>query len=296
MKVFITGISGLIGQALAKSLVDRKVTVLGLTRDCDAAAKKLPSAVSLVDDLSSANDFLPDVVVNLAGAPIADKRWSQRRKAELFDSRVALTDRLVEWIKQLKHAPDCFISGSAVGYYGRHLDERLTEDGPIHDEFTHQLCQAWESSANQAIDCTRVCVIRTGLVVASQGGFLAKMLPPFRLGLGGRLGDGQQMMSWVHIADVVAAIEFLMADPQLSGPFNLTAPSAVSNGVFSDSLGQALNRPARLPMPAWVLRLMFGEMADLLLTGQAAYPEKLLASGFEFIYPELPEALAQAVE
>ncbi|NVK87180.1 MAG: TIGR01777 family protein [Gammaproteobacteria bacterium] len=296
MKIFITGISGLIGRALTTELIKRKHTVAGLSRDCERAAKRLPRAVSLVSEFQEATDFLPDAVINLAGAPIADKRWSEARKQTLLASRVSLTEALIQWIGELEHPPEVLLSGSAVGYYGRHGKALLTETAAPHQEFTHELCQRWEQAALQVDERTRVCLLRTGLVIAPQGGFLAKMLTPFRLGLGGPLGSGRQMMSWIHLTDMVQAIIYLLEHSQLQGPFNLTAPQPVSNEAFSRALANQLRRPAFFRMPAILLRLMLGEMSDLLLTGQAVYPERLLEAGYQFQFREVSTALADVLE
>ncbi|NVJ59600.1 MAG: TIGR01777 family protein [Gammaproteobacteria bacterium] len=295
MKVFITGITGLIGQSLVQALLKQNCTVSGLTRNADKAAKKLPKSVSLVESLEDANDFMPDVVINLAGAPIADKRWSKSRKKTLMDSRVALTKQLVSWMSELRQAPEVFISGSAVGFYGRQGKKKIDESSKPHDEFTHQLCHEWEAAALEAESFSRVCLLRTGLVVAPNGGFLSKMLLPFKLGLGGRLGNGQQMMSWIHIDDMVNGILHLIEHNECSGAFNFTAPNPVSNDEFSKTLGNVLNRPVIFPVPAFVLKTMLGEMSDLLLTGQNVIPKRLKESGFWFEYTELEEALKKVL-
>jgi hypothetical protein len=291
MNVFITGISGLIGRQLVHSLLAQGHVICGLTRNAAKASKKLPSAVSLVESLQHAEEFLPDVVINLAGAPIADRRWSRRRKNELRESRVDLTLKLVDWMSSLQQQPEVLISGSAVGYYGRQGVGRIDETCSPHDEFQHQLCRDWEHAAIKAEAFSRVCVLRTGLVIAREGGFLNKMLLPFKLGLGGRLGNGHQFMSWIHINDMIAAIEFLINHQTLSGAFNLTAPHAVSNRQFTETLARCLHRPARLHVPEWVLKLALGEMSDLLLTGQNVMPRKLLDAGFQFQFIDLKEAL-----
>ncbi len=294
MKIFITGITGLIGSHLAKSLLSKGHVVSGLTRNAQKASEQLPRSISLVESLEQADDFFPDVVINLAGEPIADHRWSESRKNKIKKSRIELTRDLVEWMSSLKQTPDLLISGSAVGYYGRQGAGQIDEDGAINDEFQHQLCRDWEKEALQAESICRVCLLRTGLVVAPNGGFLKKMLLPFKLGLGGRLGDGQQFMSWIHLDDMVAAIEYLIAHQTLAGPFNITAPHAVTNEVFTKTLASCLNRPAFFHVPSFVLKTMLGEMSDLLLTGQNVVPRKLIEAGFQFKHQELEDALKQA--
>ncbi|PWK48461.1 TIGR01777 family oxidoreductase [Pleionea mediterranea] len=296
MKIFITGISGLIGRHLAKTFRQSGHTVSGLTRNTERASKVLPASVSLVDRLDDAQDYMPDVVINLAGAPIADKRWSDSRKRELKSSRIKLTDELVDWMRQMKQHPDVFISGSAVGYYGRQGDKDITETSEPHPEFTHELCQEWEQAALKADDICRVCLLRTGLVVAPKGGFLDKMKLPFALGLGGRIGSGQQYMSWIHLDDMVSGIEHLIQDSTLSGAFNMTAPNPVTNQHFSQALASSLNRPAIFPAPGFALKLLLGEMSDLLLTGQKVLPQRLTQSGFQFQFPNVEPALVQVMD
>ena len=296
MKIFITGISGLIGRHLAKTFRQSGHTVSGLTRNTERASKVLPASVSLVDRLDDAQDYMPDVVINLAGAPIADKRWSNSRKRELKSSRIKLTDELVDWMRQMKQHPDVFISGSAVGDYGRQGDKDITETSEPHPEFTHELCQEWEQAALKADDICRVCLLRTGLVVAPKGGFLDKMKLPFSLGLGGRIGSGQQYMSWIHLDDMVSGIEHLIQDSTLSGAFNMTAPNPVTNQHFSQALASSLNRPAIFPAPGFALKLLLGEMSDLLLTGQKVLPQRLTQSGFQFQFPNVEAALVQVMD
>lgn len=291
MKILITGVTGLIGSHLARSLLSQGHVVSGLTRNADKASERLPRSISLVESLEQADDFFPDVVINLAGEPIADGRWSNSRKEKIISSRIDLTRELVEWMKSLKQSPDLLISGSAIGYYGRQGAGQIDEESAINDEFQHQLCRDWEKEALQAESICRVCLLRTGLVVAPKGGFLKKMLLPFKLGFGGRLGDGQQFMSWIHLDDMVAAIEFLIAHQTLAGPFNITAPHAVTNEVFTETLAKCLNRPAFFHVPGLVLKTMLGEMSDLLLTGQNVVPRKLVEAGFKFKYQELEDAL-----
>ncbi|WP_144391988.1 TIGR01777 family oxidoreductase [Pleionea sediminis] len=294
MKIFITGISGLIGRHLAQTFKTLGHSVSGLTRDIDSAAKTLPPTVSLVSSLQDASDFMPDVVINLAGEPIADKRWSKKRKQAIRESRINLTRDLVQWMSELEQSPDVFISGSAIGYYGRQGDNEVDESSAPHDEFTHQLCREWEAEAMKAESFTRVCIIRTGLVVTGEGGFLDKMKLPFSLGLGGRLGNGKQFMSWIHLHDMISGIEFLIEKSELSGVFNFTAPNPVTNQTFTKTLGRVIGRPTVFPVPGFVLRIMLGEMSDLLLTGQRVKPKRLSASGYEFQYHELEDALKEA--
>lgn len=294
--ILITGGTGFIGQLLCHQLQSEGRTLTVLSRRDDAEVQRLCGRVQVIHTLSQVPQLAAvDAVINLAGEGIAEKRWTQNRKQQLWDSRVAFTDELIDQLRRCNALPDVLISGSAVGYYGDQGGRDVTETTTPNDEFTHQLCAAWEASANQLVNDTRVCLSRTGLVVGRDGGFLQQMLPLFKLGLGGRLGNGKQYMPWIHRYDMVQGLIHLLDSPQLSGAFNLTAPEPVSNAEFSQALGQALGRPARLPAPAPALKLMLGEMGRLLLTGQKARPERLLESGFRFQYPRIDQALTEAV-
>lgn len=294
--ILITGGTGFIGQLLCHHLQSRGDSLTVLSRRDESEVQRLCGRVRVIHRLADV-PTLPRIhaVINLAGEGIAEKRWTQRRKQQLWDSRIALTRDLTDHLQRCEALPDVLVSGSAVGYYGDQGDQDVTETTPPHDEFTHRLCAAWEESASALNGETRVCLSRTGLVVGRGGGFLTQMLPLFRLGLGGRLGNGRQYMPWIHRQDMVQGLIHLLDSPELSGPFNLTAPTPVTNAEFTRALAGALHRPAALPAPRVALRLALGEMAGLLLTGQKARPERLLQSGFEFEYPELEQALAEAV-
>jgi uncharacterized protein (TIGR01777 family) len=233
-------------------------------------------------------------VINLAGAPIADGRWTARRKRLLMDSRIGTTARLVEWMCGSSQSPPALISASAVGYYGEQGDRPVTENTPPGGGFAHELCVAWEQEAMKAASCgARVCLVRVGVVMDAGGGALAKMLPPFRLGLGGRLGAGTHYFPWIHREDIAAVFHWLLERAGASGAYNASAPNPVTNAAFTEALGKALGRPTVLPMPAAVMRLMFGELADeLLLVSERMLPKRLMDAGFEFRYPRLDEALA----
>ena len=290
----ITGGTGLIGSTLCKHLIaqDHQVTVL--SRSPEKVTSKCGQHVNGIQSLTEISaDTQIDIVINLAGEPIADSRWTKKRKALLEKSRINLTRDLVDWLIHRQKKPECLISGSAVGWYGDGGDSILTEQSSYHDEYTHQLCDAWEQEALRAEqNDIRVCIIRTGLVLAPKGGFLQKMLLPFKLSLGGRLGDGQQFMPWIHISDMVNFLEFLATNVQLKGVFNACSPSPVTNRTFTQTLAQQLHRPAFLPLPASALNIMLGEMSCLLLKGQRALPEKAQTMGFQFHYTDLNVALA----
>lgn len=299
MRILMTGGTGLIGSCFIQRFsASHDFTVLA--RKPQAAARKLGKNVRVLASLSELEHLdLFDAVINLAGEPIADKRWSDAQKERIQNSRWQTTQKLVSLIQASARPPRTFISGSAIGYYGRQSSEPVTETrGVPHDEFSHELCARWEQIANSAASAeTRVCLLRTGVVLAKHGGALKKMLPPFYFGLGGPIGNGQQMMSWIHLHDMVNAIEFLLTHDECAGAYNMTAPTPVSNKVFSTTIGKVLNRPTFMRVPAPAMRLIFGEMAeDLLLNGQAVLPERLHAAGFEFSYPELEPALRQLLK
>ena len=292
MRILVTGGTGLIGSALLKYWRDKhQITVL--TRQ-SAASLQQTASLQYVNTLQQVDFNQLDAVVNLAGEPIANKRWTDKQKQRICDSRWLLTEQLSECIQAATTPPACLLSGSAVGYYGRQGTEFICEEhSAFYPEFSHDICARWENLALRASsDKTRVCLLRTGIVLSDQGGALAKMLPAFRFGLGGPISNGQQYMSWIHIDDMVKLIDFLLNSPTLQGPFNAVAPKAVTNKQFSEALAQRLNRPARLVMPAFMLRLMFGEMADLLLYGQRVVPQQALDAGFKFEHSKLPAALA----
>ena len=291
--ILLTGGTGLIGRSIIAQLLNTNHTITVLTRHPDQIYRHWAKQVKAVTNLEQiASDQTIDGVINLAGAPIADARWTKQRKQLLEDSRIRLTRQLVDWIRSRPSLPTCFISGSAVGWYGDHGDQVLTEVSGFHDEYAHQLCDAWEQAAISAQDLgIRVCIVRTGLVIAPDGGFLQRLLFPFKLGLGGRLGSGRQYMPWVHIDDIADLFIFLYSAQSANGIFNGCAPSPVTNREFTAILAKQLHRPAYLPVPALSLKLMLGEMSQLLLGSQRAIPEKVLKLGFKFKYTELPSAL-----
>ena len=291
MHFLITGGSGFIGSALSRSLVadDHRVTVL--TRSSARARPRLPSAVALIENLDAARGV--DAVVNLAGENLAAHRWNAARKREFRASRIATTRRLVDAMSAQPQRPRVLVSGSGVGWYGARADEELDEGAESGDDFSAQLCRDWEAEAARAAALgVRVCSVRTGIVLGKDGGALKRMLPPFRLGIGGRMGTGRQWMSWIARDDLVALIRWLIDSPAATGAYNGTAPAPVRNADFAQALARQLRRPAIVPMPAFALRLLFGEMADLLLTGQRVVPRRALDAGFEFRQRELAPALA----
>jgi uncharacterized protein (TIGR01777 family) len=293
MNVLITGGTGLIGKALIKDLRQRKAKITVLTRDYSKASKTLGADITFIKELKPSNIEDMDTVINLAGEPIANKRWTANQKNKICHSRWDITDNLATLIKAAKNPPSLFISGSAIGIYGRQknqpIDESFTEH---HQEFTHEVCSKWESLALAAESkSTRVVILRTGIVLDKNAGALSKMLLPFSLCVGGKISHGMQMMSWIHIEDMVAAILHIQNTSTLKGCINITAEHPVSNKVFSHALAETLNRPSLFTTPAFILKLIFGEMADLLIFGQNIIPTKLKNSGFNFKYPIITKAL-----
>ncbi|WP_272672829.1 TIGR01777 family oxidoreductase [Providencia sp. PROV037] len=293
MKILITGGTGLIGTPLIQKLISLEHQVTVLSRSPQKVYSQFCKAVECWTSLNGKthlNDF--DAVINLAGEPIADKRWTEEQKKLLCDSRWKLTQQLSELITASETPPRVFLSGSAVGYYGNQGQSVVTEDEQPHDEFTHQLTQHWEAlAANAQSEKTSVCLLRTGLVLSANGGLLAKILPIFKMGAGGPIGDGKQYMPWIHINDMVRAICFLLDNPTLSGPFNMTSPYPVHNDLFSATLGEVINRPSFVRTPAFVIKAIMGESAALVLGGQQAIPKRLEEAGFQFEHIELKEAL-----
>ncbi len=298
MHILLTGGTGFIGCALAAELRHQGHRLTVLTRKPATLAAHCGPDVSALASLTGwSPDRTFDAVINLAGAPIMARRWTGARKQVLRDSRVALTHQLVERMALAREPPAVFISGSAIGIYGDRGDEALDENSPgAGDGFSQQLCSDWEQAAKRAETLgVRVCLLRTGLVIGRRGGFLQQMLLPFRLGLGGRIGDGRQWMSWIHLADHIAMTRFLIDSPNAHGAFNVTAPNPVTNQVFTHTLAELLHRPAWLPIPAWLLRLAAGEMAELLLGSQRVLPQKALAGGFKFTHATLESALREVL-
>jgi len=292
MRILLTGATGLIGSSLVRLWQPaHQLTVL--TRSTAKALEQLGAGISFVTALGQLNMNEFDAVVNLAGEPIADKRWSAQQKQKICQSRWQLTEQLAEKIQQATTPPHTLINASAIGFYGRQSDSVIDESvQSFNPEFSHEVCARWEELARRAESGrTRVCILRIGIVVAADGGALKKMLPAFRLGLGGRIGSGTQYMSWIHIDDLTAAFDLLLTHAELNGVFNATAPAAVTNQQWTTLLAKRLHRPALLPMPAAMIQLLFGEMGDLLLYGQNVYPRRLLAAGFQFCYPTLQAAL-----
>ncbi|HKS32573.1 MAG TPA: TIGR01777 family oxidoreductase [Enterobacteriaceae bacterium] len=292
MRVLITGGTGLIGQHLIPRLLELRHSVVVVTRHPQKARDRLDSRIEIWAGLDEQQNLDGvDAVINLAGEPIADKRWTEQQKQRLCNSRWTITRKLVELFAASQTPPSVLISGSATGYYGDTGEVVVTEEEPPHNEFTHKLCAKWEQIACEAqSEQTRVCLLRTGVVLAPKGGILGKMTPIFRLGLGGPIGNGRQYLAWIHVDDMVNAILWLL-DNDLRGPFNMVSPYPVRNEQFSHALGHTLHRPAVLRAPATAVRLLMGESSVLVLGGQRALPKRLEAAGFGFRWYDLEEAL-----
>jgi len=295
MRILLTGGTGLIGRALCQHWQRQGHELFVWSRRPDQVAA-LCSGARGIARLQQLGGLAPlDAVVNLAGAPIADRRWSAARRELLWRSRVDLTRELVAWLGRQATPARVLLSGSATGWYGDGGDQPLDEHSPAtRPDFGSLLCAAWEQEADKARQWgMRVVLLRTAPVLAPQGGVLGRLLPPFRLGLGGRLGSGRQWMPWIHVDDQVGLIDHLLQRDDCSGVFNACAPHPVRNAEFTRTLARTLHRPAVLPAPAWALRLALGEMSVLLLGGQRLSPQRSQAAGFAWRHPQLAPALAQ---
>jgi uncharacterized protein len=308
VRVTVTGATGLIGSALVGELKSRGDDVTVLSRNPDGARARLGVEATRWDSTGEpapANALAGrDAVVHLAGEPVA-QRWTRSVKRAIRESRVAGTSNLVAGLRATsptgegspQHArPRILISASAVGYYGPHGDEPLDEEAPAGSDFLAQVCAAWEAESRAASELgLRVVQVRTGVVLDRTAGALAKMLPPFRLGVGGPVAGGRQYMSWIHREDLVGMMRAALQDDSWSGPINATAPEPVRNAEFSHALGRALHRPSLLPVPGMALRVLYGEMAEIVTSGARALPAKPLMLGYAFLHAQLDEALRSAL-
>ncbi len=297
MRVAITGATGLIGSALAESLADDGADVIRLVRRPPASAGEVrwdPAAAG--GGLSQETLADLDAVVHLSGAPIAGGRWTATRKRELRASRIASTATLTRAVLAAPRPPPVLLIASAIGWYGDTGDREVDESAPAGRGFLADLVRDWEAAAQPATDAgLRVVNMRSGIVLSGRGGMLRPLLLPFRLGLGARIGPGTQYLTWISIEDHVRACRFLLADSQLSGPVNLTAPQAVTNAEFTAALGGQLHRPALLAVPAWLVRGALGEVSVELLSSYRVRPARLEQAGFTFRYPQIGPAIAAAL-
>lgn len=286
MNILLAGATGFVGTELVKELAQETPahSLRILTRNPSGRVSGDPAAAKFVawgDDLPEHLGWA-DAVVNLAGAGVADSRWTKERKEELHESRIGTTRRLVEALRRTAKRPEVLVNASAVGYYGR--------------GFLRDLCVEWEKSATEArVSGLRVVRLRFGAVLDDGGGVMGKMLPPFRMFVGGPLGSGKQPFAWIHRADAVAAIKFVVTNDLMEGPVNVTAPQSVTMNEFAKALGRVMGRPAVMRVPEWALKLLFGEMATIMTEGQDAPPDELLAAGFKFRYSDLDSALKEIV-
>jgi uncharacterized protein (TIGR01777 family) len=286
MKAVIAGGTGFLGSALAESLRSDGHRVAIVTRHPRHPGEVPWSDVSAFDGA--------DVVINLAGVPLDARRWTDQQKASILHSRVQATEAVVKAMSEAARRPTVFLNSSAVGVYGAHGPEALTEESPPGSDFLASVCVEWEAAAMKAAWLTRVVLLRTGLPLARSGGALPKLAIPFRLFAGGRVGSGEQYWSWIHLDDWISLVRWAIDRTEVNGPLNLTAPAPVTNREFSAALARVLHRPALAPAPAFMLRLALGEMADaLILSGQRVLPAKATRDGFQFRYPDLDSALRQ---
>jgi len=285
--VLISGSSGLIGSALVPLLRDKGYTVFLLKRQQQKDTPYWDIQQQKID-LNGCPE--PDIIIHLAGENISNARWTAKVKEKITKSRIQSTQLMVDFINQSNKPPALFICASAIGFYGHQGTKVVNEDSPKGQDFVSHLAEKWEQVAQQAQ--TRVVNLRSGVVLSKNGGALAKMLPAFKVGLGGRVGSGKQIMSWIDLDDQINAILFIIKHTTLSGPINLVSPNAVDNKTFSNTLAQVLRRPCILPMPATLIKVMFGEMGkELLLSSTHVEPTKLLQAGFKFESLLLEESL-----
>lgn len=313
MNILISGGSGFLGSALTESLIQQGMTVTWLTRDTSQSHPhnvQMLSYAQLTDSDNSSHNQSYDIIINLAGAGIADSRWTDKRKQQLMDSRLKPTQAILDFIARSTNKPKLLISGSAIGWYGTQGDTPLDEDSPAKPDFAHELCAEWEQTAIHATDeGVPVVLVRTGVVIDSKGGMLAQLLTPFKLGLGGQLGDGKQIISWIGRRDWVRAVQFIIerhvpanssasffqqniAQQKEVTIYNLTAPKPISNHTFTKAVGNWLGRPTWFTLPRTLLKLMFGEMATLLIDGQKVLPQALSNAGFVFEHESINTLLA----
>ena len=303
MRVFLTGGTGLIGSRLVRALRKRGDDVVILSRKADAWQRVGLDVEVVVGDPAVSGTWQDaiatcDAVVNLAGAGLFDRRWNAAYKTLIRDSRVRATENVAAALAKEPTrgdgSPKVLVSSSAIGYYGPHGDEELDESSPPGDDVMAKVCVEWEAAARAAAG-VRVVLVRTGIVLDRFGGALKTLLTPFKLGAGGPVESGKQYMSWIHHTDEVGILLFALDHADANGPINATAPRPVTNKEFGKALGRALNRPAFVPTPGFALRLMLGEVADIVTTGQRVLPRRVEALGYRFQYPDIDSALRQIV-
>ena len=306
MKVAITGATGFIGSRLVEKLHKQGMKVLVLTRNTNRAYQLFPTTaypnveiIAYTPTITGSwqNEIAScEAVVNLAGTPISEGRWTNERKQEILNSRKLTTQKIVEAIANSNNKPKVLINASAVGYYGTSESATFDENSPSGNDFLAQVCQDWEAEANKVIDHgVRLVILRFGIVLGI-GGALAKMITPFKLFTGGPIGSGEQWFSWIHVKDVVNLILYSLVTPEMSGVYNTTAPRPVRMAEFSTTMGKVMNRPSWLPVPAFAIEAMLGDGAILVLEGQKVLPQRALSSGFKFEYENLEPALEEILK
>ena len=294
--VLITGGTGFIGSKLCDRLFQVGVKVIVLTRSPAKYQKLLTSDLELISDMSELDRSVTiDCIVNLAGQRIDSRRWNTKVKKQIYESRVGFTNELFQYFEKASSYPKLVISASAIGFYGS-SKKAVDESSEGYGGFSHRLCSAWEQAANNFLKLnSRVCCLRFGIVLGN-GGALKKMLPAFKLGLGGKFGDGSQKMSWIHIDDVIEGIIFCMNNPKMNGAINFVSPNPVSNEVFVSTLSRSLKMPSIFSQPKFLIKLLFGEMGEeLFLADQNVIPEKLMSNGFPFKYSKISDSLKNCV-
>ena len=294
-QILLTGATGFVGDALLPALVNDGHSLICLTRNPAKAAKRFARLAASIRWITSVTEVevMPNAVINLSGEGIADSRWTDSRKRILRVSRITVTEQLVAQLNTLDGEPDVVVSGSAIGYYGPQTDT-VTEEQEPGSDFSARLCADWEKAIGGLdVDATYIYTVRIGVVLGRPGGFLGRLEMPFRCGLGGPLGNGQQMLSWIHRDDLVAMIRWMLSGSPDAGAYNATSPQPVSNGEFTTTFGDILRRPTILRVPEMPMRFALGELADLLFKGQPVYPKRALDQGFQFEYPDLRCALTQ---
>jgi uncharacterized protein (TIGR01777 family) len=304
MKILVTGATGLVGSKLIEKLIENgHQDIRVLTTNKEKAISKINLPVEIMEwnplnnyiENNSLNDI--DIIFHLAGESVADGRWSIDRKERILNSRVMGTKILLNEIKKQNKKPAKFISSSAVGIYGNTQDIAISEESPLGEGFLADVCKSWESILkNHTIENMKAHCLRTGIVLSSQGGALAKMIPPFQMGVGGRLGSGKQYMSWIHVEDLVNSFIFMMENNCNDFAYNAVSPSPLTNIDFTKVLGKVLSRPTIFPVPTLILKTIFGEMSEILLEGQKVHPNRLLKEGFKFKYNDLNSALTNILK
>ncbi|PSB05096.1 thylakoid membrane protein ThyD [Merismopedia glauca] len=300
MKVAITGATGFVGKRLVERLQAENHEVLILTRHVETAKKIFPQAEAIAYNPTESGDWQQaisscDAVVNLAGEPLAEGRWSPKKKQDILDSRKLGTQKIVEAIAQANPRPQVLINPSAIGYYGTSETATFTETSPSGSDFLAQVCQNWESEAEKVKNAgTRLVILRFGIVLG-QGGALGKMLAPFQMFAGGPIGSGRQWVSWIHIDDLVNLILYCLQHPEISGVFNATSPNPVRMAEFCQILGATINRPSWLPVPNIALELLLGEGAMVVLEGQKVIPNGTISTGFNYTYSQLKPAMENVI-